>query len=349
MRRPTLAQAIQQNIGGPVGICQADIAGCAAITNLAQEQLITDPLAPDEGWYGGWVKMVFNVQSILGSSYLVTPFEIARVIAMDVCKTPIRIRNSFYEYLEFGIGLQPKGCNPQVCRPNTTQAFERDTVYTLADFLPTAQYLRVFLSDNADLGRRVVLQGPDQNLIPVTEIDPDTLTTTLGETVYLAAPFATSVNQFTGPLTGILKDVTIGRVTVYMVDPSTGVSTYLTTMEPNETTAAYRRYFVNGLPCNCCSTPGGIVQVTAQCKLDFVPASSPQDYLIIQSVPALLEQVQAIRYSRMDSDAAAKLEAKHHARAIQLLLGQCDHLLGKVNTAISVPLFGSDRLKAQPI
>lgn len=347
MRRPTLQMAIAAGIGKPVGLCAEDISGNAAVTNLAQEQLIIDPLAPEEGWWGGWVKMVFNVQTVSGAAYIVTPADIARAIDMDVCQHPIRIRNGFYEYLEFGPGLHPRGCRPQKCGPNTMQAFERDSVVTLNDFAGSPQLLRVFISDNADLGKRIVFQGPDQNGVTILGTDTQTQAAILGETVTLTLPFATSLNQFSS-LTGILKEPTNGPVQVFMVDPNTGVSALLSSMEPNETTALYRRYLVDGLACKCCNTPSGIIQVSAQCKLDFVPVVSPSDYLVIPNIPALIEQVQSIRYSKMDSAQAPNLEAKHHARALALLNGQLDHFLGKVNTAVRAPIFGSDRLRPQP-
>lgn len=339
--------AISQGIGLPVGICAADIAGNAAITNEAQERLIEDPMAPEEGWWGGWVKMVFNLQVSNLSAHLVTPHDIARIILMDVCKQPIRIRNGFYEYLEFGIGLQPRGCNPQVCAPSTMQAFERDSVVTLQDFPPTPQLLRVYATDPADLGRRIILQGADQNGTTILGTDLATQAASLGETVFLTAPFSTALNQFSA-LTGIQKEATQGPVQIFTVDPITGASVLLTSMEPNETTALYRRYFVNGLPCGCCQNTAGQVQVSAQCKLDYVPVVALNDYLTIQSIPALKEEVQAIRYSRMDTPAAAQNEGKHHFKALSLLNGQLDHFLGKVNTAVTVPIFGSDRLKPQP-
>lgn len=339
--------AIGAGLGSPLGICAADISAQAAVANLAQEQLIMDPLTPDEGWWGGWVKMVFNLQVTSGVAYIITPHDIARVILMDVCQKPIRIRNGFYEYLEFGIGLQPRGCN-QICAPNTMQAFERDTVYTLNDFPSTPQLLRTFPSDPADVGKRIVFQGPDQNGIEVLGLDVQTQQSVVGETDYLASPFIDSISQFSA-INGIIKEPTLGPVQVFTVDPVTQAQKLLTILEPNETTAAYRRYLVNGLACKCCNTPSGTVQVSAQCKLDFVPVVSPQDYLIIQNIPAILEQAQAIRYSRMDAAQAPALEAKHHARAIALLNGQLDHYLGKINTAITVPIFGSDRLKPQPL
>lgn len=348
MRRPTLGMFRAAGGSLPVGICVGDLASTANIVNLAQEQLIMDPLAPDEGWWGGWMRMAFNVISTSSYSYIVTPYDIARVILLDVCSNPIRLRNGFFEYLEFGTGLLPKPCNTtDVCRPTTMQAFERDRVVTLNDFASSSRKLRVYYTDPADVGKRIVFQGPDKNGEIVRAIDPTSRTAVQGETVYLAPPFSDTTNEFSS-LTGIIKDATYGTVQVFMVDVDSGTATLLTTMEPNETTASYRRYMIAGLPCSCCGTSSGTIQVSAQCKLDFVPAYADSDYLCIPNIPAIMEQVQAIRYSRMDSADAMKLEAKHHDRAISLLNGQLDHYLGKVNTAVAVPIFGSDRLRAQP-
>lgn len=349
MIRPTLAMAMAQDIALPVGICANNIAGSAAVVNEAQERLIMDPEVPDEGWWGGWLKMLFNLTPTNLAGYIVTPNDIARIIVLDVCQKPVRLRNGFYEYLEFGIGLQPRGCKPQVCSPSAMQAFERDTVVTLNDFASSPQILRVFPTDNADLGRRIVFQGTDQNGVTILGTDTQTQSATLGETVFIGAPFTNTLNQFS-TLTGILKDPTLGPIQVFMVDPVSGASTLLTSMDPNETTAMYRRYLVNGLPCGCCNNPiPGPIQVSAQCKLDYVPVVSPQDYLRILSIPALKEEVQAIRYSRMDTPAAAANETKHHRKALSLLNGQLDHFLGKTQTAVAVSLFGSAKLRPQPI
>jgi hypothetical protein len=336
--------AISQGIGLPVGICANDISANAAIVNLATEQLMLDPMTPDEGWWGGWIRMLFNVVAVQHAAYIVTPANIARVILLSVCQKPIPIRNGFYEDLQFSIGPQPRPCQSNSCVPHTMQAFERDSTVTLTDFASSPQLLRVFTTDPADLGRRIVFQGPDKNGATVLDVDPQTQAAIAGETVFITLPFATTKNQFSG-LTGILKDPTLGFVQVFMVDPATGTQTLLTTMGPNETTAQYRRYLLNGLPANCCST----MQVTADCRFDYVPVVSPSDYLSIPNIPALYEQVQAIRYSRLDTPAAAANETKHHAKALALLNGQLDLYQGKTQVSVRMPIFGSDRLRRQPV
>jgi hypothetical protein len=345
--RPTFSMALNSSLPARVNLCSDDRSKVAEYVNLAQEQLIIDPLAPDEGWYGGFVNMLFNVPVSNFTGYITAPREIARIEVLDICNRPRRIRNGFYEYLQFGTGKQPRPCN-QVCR-GITQAFERDNVPTLIDFPASGpQTIRIYPSNNADLGKLVQVQGADQNGQTVLGVDPITGAAIIGEQVPLVIPFATAAFKYQ-TITGLMKDPTLGPVTIFTVDPATGQQTLLSSMEPDETTAAYRRYLLNNIPPHCCNQPTGLVQVDAQCKLDFIPVLNDTDYLIIQNIPALIEQCASIRWSKMDSAQALAKEASTHKKALQLLCGQLDHFYGKTNTAIGMQIFGSDRLRPQPV
>lgn len=338
MNRPTFGDLRDSMLPRVIGVCADSVQELARWVNEAQERLLMDPLAPDEGWIGGWARMAFNVTQ--GSPYIVTPREVARLIVMDVCKKPVKIRNGFYEFLDFGSGLTPVGCD--VCPScQSLQAFERETVPTLSSLVGT-KYVRAYISDTRDRNRRVLVQGADNNSITVISTDTNTSQAILGEYISCDLPFETSVNQFS-TITGMIKDVTYGPVTLKQVDPATLVETDLSVMEPHETVGYYRKYYINGLSTCCGSTT---TQVYAMAKLDFVPVKSDPDYLIIQSIPALIEEVQAIRKSRMDDDGAQQQSERHHQRALQILFGQLDHYQGKQSAVISVPIFGSDKLRA---
>ena len=353
MNRPTLSLVKASSLPVRVGLCAADTTAIARIVNEAQERLLNDPMAPDEGWWGGWARMIFNVQVTNKYAYVTTPHDIARLIVLDVCQMPVRIQNSFYEFLEFGIGLQPKqscltNSPAQQCACNIqAQAYGRENVVTLSEQTINPATIRFYPGDSADLGRRILLQGKDQNDKPVLGVDPSTRQVIQGEYINLTMPFVDSANNYS-QVTGIQKSATLGQLTITQVNPTTLDEVALSIMEPNEHTAAYRRYLVNGLPNHCC-TVGGTVQITAMAKLDFVPALSDPDYLLIQNIPALIEEAQSIHYSSLDAPNAPNLEAKHHAKALQLLFGQIDHYMGKTQTAIHIPLFGSDRPRLQPI
>lgn len=347
MLRPTFSQLINSDFPEVLGLKANNRPAIASAANTVQQRLIMDPLQPDEGWFGTWVTMLFNLTPLGNKTALIrTPGDIARLIVLDICNRPRFIRNAFYEYLQFGTGHRPKGCSSFQC--DTTQVYDRPNVPTLVPFPSAAPTrIRIYPTDPADVGKRVVFQGPDQNGIPVLGTDLQTAASDVGEKIILQQPFSTSLNSFQD-CTGIIKDVTKGRVTFYTVD-STGAQTLLSSMEPNETTASYRQYLFAGLPNNCCNIPGGPLQVFAQAKLDFVPVVADTDYLIIPNIPALIEEGQAYRYSKMDTQAAAGLQAKHHRDAIALLVGQIDHIEGKVRTSVGVPLFGSQPLRRQPV
>lgn len=348
MNRPTLSQFRAQFPTEAMGVCQADPM-VRTYCNDAQERLLLDPLCPDEGWWGGWITMALNVLANGTHAYVTLPREIARLIVVAVCQQPIRIRNGFYEYLQFGTGLQPKTCRNTTCG-QTFQAYERDNVHTLADLLPTPQKIRVYPSDARDIGKRILIQGKDQNGQVVLTTDPNSGRSAPGEYLVLASPFVDSVNQFSGTIEGIQKDETFGPVQITQVNPGTLVENSLSSMQPSEGQANYRRYLISGIPnINVCCNTSGVLQIGAQGRLDFIPVENENDYLTIPCVPALIEESMSIRFSRMDSPAAAQQSQLHHARSLALLNGQLDTYLGKVNTAVKVPIFGSQRLTRQPV
>jgi hypothetical protein len=313
-----------------------------------------DPLAPEEGWWGGWARMAFNV-SQAGPSF-VTPQNVARVILMDVCRHPVRINNEFYEFLEFGRGFQPKDCcnGANNSRCASLMAYERETVTTFAPLLATPQYIRAYAADPADVGRTALIQGADGNGQIIRYLDALTGSAGLGESITFSSPFTDTTNLFS-EISGVQKQKTFGEVQFFQVDPTSGQESALLVMQPGETTAAFRKYYINGLPSSCCSdsvpcgTSSVTLQVLAMCKLDFTPVATDSDYLNIMSVPALIDECQSIRYGRMDVPGAQDLSAKKHASALRILFGQLDHYLGKERPAIQRHIFGSDRLRPQPI
>lgn len=358
MQRPTFAQLRSSSFPRALGLCATDFSDVRDGANECMERLIIDPMAPDEGWIGGWAKFAFNVQPQNppgGFAYLTTPRNVARLIGIDICSIPIKPRNGFFEFLEFGRGLQPRSSScgnglfsGQNCACKTaSESFDRDNVPTLADLAGTPQFIRFFPSNSGDVRKRVLVQGKDKNAQVVYGVDPLTGQAMEGEFVALDQPFAQTVHQYS-IVTGLSKEATLGPVQIFQVDGSTGAVLPLSSMEPSETTASYRRYLLTGLPRNCCNTPAGTVTVTAQAKLDFLPVVNDTDYLSIPNIPALIEEGHSLRYSRMDSQVSSALEQRHHAKALTLLNGQLDHIEGKINVAITVPLFGSDRARLNP-
>ena len=341
MNRRTLLDARTSRIPEAIGTCASDNLTLVPTINEAQQRLILDESQPDEGWWGTWGVMLFNLDS--ANMTITGPRDMARITALDVCKKPVVVRNQFWEYLEFGNGLRPVSCQPcPVCEELT--AFDRGPVISFKDITPPNKKLRVYVTDETDIGKRVLLSGKDAfgNIL----YDQDGFNRVTGKFVVLQSPFVDTVDQFS-VWNGVQKDITNDQIQIFQVDTVTGQQDLLLTMEPNETTGCYRRYFVNGLPNACCGS--GTIQVSALVKLDFIPVVADTDYLIIGNLAALKEECMAIRLSEMDSPNAKQESARHHAMALRLLFGELDHYVGKERVSVQVPLWNSDRLQRQPI
>jgi hypothetical protein len=319
-----------------VGLCQSDLAGAASIVNAAQTRLVLAREAGDAGWWGSWARMVFQVSQ--GQPTITTPREVARLERIDICNRPIKIQNEFYEFLDYGVGLQPRA----VC--NFLETYERGVFPTFIDLTP-GSIVRAYLTDVDDTDTRVLIQGTDAN--GNTIYTADGLTTVTGVFLSLISPFVDSPLTLNS-ITGIQKDVTVGPVQFYEVNPTTGAQTLILTMEPSETVAAYRRYFVNGLPTQCCCGPTA-PQVTAIAKLDLIPVAYDPDYLLIQNLEALILECQALADSEKESADALQRAAVRHQQAIRLLQGELVHFMGKERPAITFKPFGSASLERRAI
>lgn len=340
MPRLSLANVAASDLPELVGLCKTDLGRIAAIVNLAQEQLIL--AGTENGWWGGWARVVFNVNQT--DPFITLPFQFARAINLDACRSPVPVQNEWYEFLEAGIGLQ-KNCAIS-CSP--MNALDRGTVPTAYDLTATNQYLRVYVTDARDVGKRIAfINAKDQNGNYI--YSTDVFVTVPGFYMLMAQPFTTSPYIVTA-FAGVQKDVTYGDVIVKQVDATTGTEVLLARYAPQETNPSYRRYLLKGLPGACCVCPGtGQSQVTVMAKYEYFPALQPADFLIIANLPALTAECQSIRHSRMDDPTAKQLSIQEHLAAINFLNKQMQHYFGSSQIAVNLAPFGTARLEYQNI
>lgn len=319
-----------------IGICQGDMALIAEAVNTAQRRLLYAKEAGDEGWYGTFAEVVFNVSKT--DPYLTLPREIARLEAVNVCSRTIPVQNMFFEYLQFGNGSMPKSF--PACA-GLMQAYSRNNAVTFTDMSNPPQLLR-FYSDALDAGRRIMVSGLDSNNNMIYTQDGQNRVQ--GVFTALVAPFVTATYQF-NKITGIQKDTTAMPVQVYQVDPVTGDEVLLLTMEPGETTAWYRRYRIDPirLAC-CCNSTETTTQISAIVKLDLIPVRVDTDYLTVGNLEALIEECQSVRFSEMDTPSAKQMSRERHQAAIAMLNGELGHYLGVDSPAIGFFPFGNAHL-----
>lgn len=322
-----------------LGLCATDLASLCRSLNTALPRLLQ--AGSETGWWGTFAEMRFNVSR--AQPYITCPREVARLIDADLCDRPISIQNQFYEFLEFGAGYQPGTCPTRTCRL-FSQAFSRNNAVTFVDLVPGNKIIRVYPTDARDEVSRTLIQGLDSNDNPILSQDGTVQVT--GVFVELVGPFQDAPMQL-NLVTGIQKDRTYGQVKYYSVDTVTGEQVLLLTMEPGETVACYRRYFLNPLPTSCCEVPGataGTVQVRAMAKLDFVPVAVDTDYTLINNLAAIRCELESVRYEGMDNPNAEKLSIERHARAIRFLNKELEHYTGRQHPAIQFSPFGSAHL-----
>jgi len=341
-----------------VGLCASDYANLALMANSAEQRLLKAREAGDEGWYGTFAEMIFTASRC--APYITLPRQVARLEAVDVCGEPVPVHNQFFEYLRFGNGRLPKMWLAEGHRQMA--AYSRNNVASFLDLFQPPQYIAVYCSNPADDGQRLLVQGTDSTGDDIYTMDGGFRVK--GAFVTTASPFAIVADNSGNPLpfysiTGYQKGGTIGTVQFFQVNPTTGQQVLLSTMEPNETTAWYRRYYFHSLPFDCCrrgfqspcipELPPEKVQISAIVKLDPVPVRFDTDYLLLQCAEAFIEEAQSIRYSTMDTTAAKQFSAQHHRNAIGFLNGELAHYYGKNEPAVNFAPFGNARLERQKI
>jgi hypothetical protein len=114
----------------------------------------------------------------------------------------------------------------------------------------------------------------------------------------------------------INKDPTISRVKLYAINDALAVTdpnyqTPIAVYAPDELAPDYRRYKLNW-----CILPGEQAQINLIAKRYFVPTTDPDADLIITSMGALKNGLQALRYEDAGSD---QLADSHWKRALAIL------------------------------
>lgn len=342
---------------GLVGMCQDNARDLAELVNSAQRRLLYAKEAGDEGWWGTWAEVGFQVSR--SKPCITLPREIARIEALTVCDKVIPVQNQFFEYLRFGNGRLPKQCSTWNNWYRCTEAYSRNNAVTFVDLTNPPQYIRVYVTDESDTSSpslaRIFLQGKDSS--NNTIYSQDGFYRVQGqffdfETPFLQTPYTVNL------LTGIQKDSTNGPIRIAQVDPTSGEEIDLLTMEPSELVAGYRRYYLDSLPCFCCppATAGGcppnvpqMVTARAIAKLELIPVSVDTDYLLIQNKEAMILEAQSVYYSRVDTPQSKLMARDYHQQAIGLLNGELNHYLGSKQPAIELKIFGSATLRRQRI
>jgi hypothetical protein len=327
--KTTFSQVKSSSIPRVLGLCSTDIR-LADYVNEAIERLLCRP----EKWWGAYERY-----AICMSENLVTwPRRFATIETAAVCNEPVRIRNSWYEFLPNGPGVQETEGECEV------QLINREGNWpTFEDIIGDDKKLKVYADVDEAEDCWILVQGYDEN---------DNWIRTHGGEIFGSGGefggsggsiFGGSSDWFDGELisvnhatpqtsehfftkiTGIVKPQTNGVVRLYEYDTTLATNRAIGYYAHDETNPSYRRSLVTGvdniIAANDCTTSNLIVVA----KLEFVPVSNDNDFLLIPSIPALKDMCQAIKkYDAGLFDQGVAFEEK----AVQTLDNQLGHYLG---------------------
>lgn len=254
--------------------------------------------------YGRWYGSVVEAQFCITGDCLTWPRQVAAVERVNICGRPIDLTNGWYDYTRFLASYRPCSacCNQASNVCECGHLVMRMKEGTVASFATTnaGTKIRTYSGGPADLGKKVIYQGYDENGIWVRTLIDGVMRD--GEQVILPSGTPAYVDTATawgaGAPTAVIKEATTYPVRVYEYNSTTGLSRALAEYEPGETRPTYQQSYAPGLSRvnSCCSSATcSTVSVTALVSLKSIPLSSPKDWLVLQCRPAYKEAMIAVK------------------------------------------------------
>lgn len=314
---------VKNTIGLPIGLCGTNNALMQRVNDAALE------LFNAGDWVGRFARYRLRVSSNnCCVKYITWPNEVETIEAMEICGTPIGVRNLYFEFIENAVGPLNRrgGFGPQSYGyangryGTSTLLGDRQEVCTYEDVQPGAKKIKAYNSLPVDDGAQIILMGYDDsgNWIRTQQdgIYVD------GEYLTLSAAIPPETTNFFSSITGVQFSVTPrnGDVTITQVD-TTGVlpERFLSTYSYNEAIPIFRRSILSGFNFNQNQeeeTQCGCPAVTALVRHRFIPVMADTDYMQIGNIPALTEML--IANQKRDNGKVQDAE-QFRARAIRLL------------------------------
>lgn len=299
---------------------------------------------------GRWWGTYRRIRICVTAGCVTWPEDVLNVEGLLACGEGVAIRNEWYEFLQ-----EMKAPDPHDCCGDR-ELLDRGIVAQFRDFTGASK-VRLYAADASDAGKRVLVQGLDVNGNVIRTNDP-TEGWVDGEYLTLVAPagYVESVNTFAAPgLTGVQKPVTNNRITATAYNAASGVETQVAIWSAGTTVPEYRRTFLVRMPRKCTEascgaegngcTPADLscsnVTVEALVRLKFIPARADSDWLFIQNLGAIKDEMRAIQ---LEDANQLQLAEGFHQRAIRQLRHELEAYSPADRASVGVSLFGSAKL-----
>lgn len=312
------------------------------LLNRAQEEL-----AMEGRWWGTYQRL-----RILGNkSCIVWPADVAVVERLQICRDTVMVRNSWYEFEAYEKAPALRN-NDWYNNEAASQLLDRGLATTYGEWDGVLNQLRFYPTNSSDVGKRILVQGVDQNGVQVRTQDSVSGDWIDGEYVTLAYPYATTANIFQYPLAGLQKPITDGWVSVTTYNTITGSESQVANYHPYEQNPAYRRTYLTQSCCRllqplpvknsdgCNSDNCWPWQIyTALVSKSFSPAYIDTDWLFISMLGALESMMRSIQLADEYDQAGANFYRSEATRKLRNYTERMEG--GKERTAVNIQPLGS--------
>ena len=330
MNQATLEQAIERlaPFCGATGMPRTDPRVVTYINKAIEELMKT-------GDYPNVVdRWLFRANQ--ASGVVALPYQFERLMQVTTDGVPRMIASPWFEFVAYGPGIQDdydaRGNRRRCWTSTVMDRGEAPVQRQIPDpFELTGPWtLRVYGTvpeQGALLVPPVInIQGLDQNGLIIRSLSNGT-----GDTEYIngvnfvitdGTGYSTSSQQFS-KITGVSKPVTNGYVRLTAWNGTVEIE--LSNYQFNETVPTYRHYFIPSIvrTCDNCDERDRIIM--ARCRKRYIPATQPEDILIIGELNALEEMIIAQWKRLSDRDAYAL----HKTEAIVLMRADAMAYYGK--------------------
>lgn len=316
--RVTLSDAKNFGISEAIGIASCD-AKFLKVLNEAQQRLVMGP----QKWWG----LLYKYRVSVTDGLITWPREIASIENIMKCGRGISIRDQWFEFIESGYGARDADA---YCGDTDLSNYKWDNQMFDRGMFPCFReidtdgdemLLKLYSTLDEDASQYIVVFGYDWdgNWLR-TEVTAGNFEDGLRINVPVTAGGSTLTSVYVRQIVDVVKPATNGILTLKQklsVAPST--ETTLATWQPEETRPSYRRSFVGDI----CSTDDTVITVLA--KREFFPARYDNDFLMLGSLPAIKEMMQAVIMYEQDRIQEA---AMHEMKAYEILDREAQHYIG---------------------
>jgi hypothetical protein len=289
---------------------------------------------------GNWWGTVQPMLGCVNGGCAVWPPFVSSVLAINSCGRSVELANRWYSFSKWDSNCLAlaRGCghnrNSVVPFDGTTPVFNQVTN-------SAGVFLRVYINQESDAGKKIVFFGVDSNGQIVRSLWDDGLVHE-GYQMILSLPLTESTIRFR-KVSRVLKDETSDVVRVYQWDGTTlnpDSSPAILDMAVYQPKERSPDYLQSRMASTCCWF------FTALVKLSYVPICCDSDVVLIDNEEAMANMIQARRYNEQGNVASSRA---YEAEAFRELNFQLKDRFPDEQFIMHFRPFGHDTLARQRI